>query len=181
MKWYRAMSYYSGGSPPAWRSRLVTERGSVANQGVHFVDLLQWVIGPVQTVWGRYGTFNHDIETEDQTMAILEFENGTWGMLHTTTCSVPDLGTRVELNGTQGFMTWEGRNVEIKQPEGQPKIDLEDIPVDPELPANIIADMVSAVRDGTPLQCDGHEGRKSVAIFEAIYRSSDSGVPVKVE
>jgi predicted dehydrogenase len=180
MKWYRAMSYYSGGSPPAWRSRLATERGSIANQGVHFVDLLQWIMGPVETVWGRYGTFNHDIETEDQTMAILEFGNGAWGMLHTTTCSTPHLGSRVEFNGTQGVMIWQDRDIDIKQPEGLAEINLEDIPVDPDLPDSIIADMVGTVRDGKPLQCDGYEGRKAVAIFEAIYTSSDTGKPVKV-
>jgi predicted dehydrogenase len=53
--------------------------------------------------------------------------------------------------------------------------------VDPDLPDSIIADMVGAVRDGKPLQCTGYEGRKSVAIFEAIYRSSEAGKAVEVE
>ena len=181
MKWYRDMGYYGGGSPQAWRSRLVTERGSIANQGVHYVDLLQWFMGPVKSVWGRYGTFNHEIQTEDQTMAILEFENGAWGMVHTTTCSTPNLGTRLEFNGTQGVMFVQDRAVEIKQPEGVPAVTKDDISVDPALPDSIIADMVGAVRDGKPVQCDGYEGRKSVAIFEAIYKSSDLGKPVKVE
>jgi predicted dehydrogenase len=114
-------------------------------------------------------------------MAILEFKNGAWGMLHTTTCSVPDLGTRVEFNGTQGLLVWEDRTVEVKQPEGQAEIVLDNIPVDPDLPDSIIADMVGAVRDGKPLQCTGPEGRKSVAIFEAIYKSSESGAPVRIE
>ena len=180
MKWYRAMSYYMGGSPAAWRSRLVTERGSIANQGVHFVDLLQWFMGPVETVWGKYGTMNHDIETEDQSMAILEFASGAWGLLHTTTCSAPRLGTRLEFNGTQGVLMWADRDIDIRQPEGVDEVKLDEIPVDPNLPDSIIADMVGAIRDGKALQCDGHEGRKSVAIFDAIYRSSDTGQPVTV-
>lgn len=180
MKWYRAMDYYLGGSPAAWRSRRVTERGSAANQGVHFVDLLQWFMGPVKSVIGKYGTIDHDIETEDQSMAILEFASGAWGMLHTTTCSAPDMGTRLEFNGALGVLTWADRDIDIRQPEGVDEVRLDEISVDPDLPDSIIADMVGAVRDGKPVQCDGYEGRKSVAIFDAIYRSSDSGQPVAV-
>ena len=180
MKWYRDMGYYGGGSPTAWRSKLVTERGSAANQGVHYVDLLQWFMGPVKSVWGRYGTFNHEIQTEDQAMAILEFASGTWGMLHTTTCSTPNMGTRLEFNGTQGVIMWEDRELDVKQPEGAEPFVIDKMPVDPDLPANIFADMIGAVRDGKPVQCDGYEGRKSVAIFEAIYKSSDTNQPVEV-
>ena len=180
MKWYRAQSYYDGGSPAGWRSRMVTERGSIANQGVHYVDLLQWFMGPVKTVWGRYGTFNHAIETEDQSLAMLEYESGAWGMIHTTTCSVPNLGTRLEFNGSKGLMIWDNRDVEIKQPEDAAAISLDDIPIDPDLPKNIYADVMGALCDGKPLQCDGYEGRKSVAIFEAIYKSSKTGGPVEV-
>jgi UDP-N-acetyl-2-amino-2-deoxyglucuronate dehydrogenase len=181
MKWFRAQSYYDGGSPAAWRSRRITERGSIANQGVHYVDLLQWFMGPVKSVQGRYGTFGHTIETEDQTMAMLEFESGAWGMIHTTTCSVPNMGTRLEFNGTKGLMIWDNRDVDIQQPEDADPISLDSIPVDPDLPQNIFADMVGAVRDGKPLQCDGYEGRKAVAIFEAIYKSAESGKTVEVE
>jgi len=178
MKWEPDMSYYGGGSPTAWRSRLVTERGSIANQGVHYVDLLQWFMGPVKSVWGRSGTFNHDIETEDQTMAIIEFESGAWGMFHTTTCSTPNLGTKLEFNGSEGALLWGDREISLFHSNVDPDLKIESIPVDPNLPASIFADMVGAVRDGKPLQCDGHEGRKSVAIIEAIYKSSATGKPV---
>jgi predicted dehydrogenase len=58
--------------------------------------------------------------------------------------------------------------------EAEPEeLDPVDFEVPEDLPENIFADMVGAIRDGKPLQCDGREGRKSVALFEAIYRSSD--------
>jgi predicted dehydrogenase len=52
--------------------------------------------------------------------------------------------------------------------------------VDPNLPDSIIADMVSAVTEGTPVQLDGYEGRKSVAIFQAVYESSRTGQVVEI-
>ena len=47
--------------------------------------------------------------------------------------------------------------------------------VPPDLPENIFEDMVNAIQTGSTLQCDGREARRSVALFEAVYRSSDTG------
>lgn len=180
MKWLRAQSYYDGGSPAGWRSRKVTERGSIANQGVHYVDLLQWFLGPVDSVYGWSGTFAHKIETEDQTMAMLKFKSGAWGMMHTSTCSVPDMGSAIEINGSQGALVWKDKGIQMYHSEVDPNTKLEDIPVNPDLPASIFADFVSALTKGTKLQCDGYEGKKSVQIFSAIYESSRTGKEVKV-
>ena len=65
--------------------------------------------------------------------------------------------------------------------EADPESSIDDFQVDPNLPDSIIADMVSAVTKGTPVQCDGYEGRKSVAIFEAVYESSRTGQVVKLD
>ena len=180
MKWYRAQSYYDGGSPPGWRSRKVTEGGSIANQGVHFVDLLQWFLGPVESVYGRSGAFSHQIETEDATMAMLTFKSGAWGLIHTTTCSVPDLGTAIEINGAQGTILWKDGKVTLYHSEVDPTTKLEDLAVDANLPHNIIEDMVSAITKGTKVQCNGYEGLKSVQIFTSIYESSRTGKAVKI-
>lgn len=180
MKWYRAQSYYDGGSPPGWRSRTVTEGGSIANQGVHFVDLLQWFMGPVKSVQGRSATFGHAIETEDQTMAIMEFQGNIMGAFHTTTCSVPNLGSYIEINGSQGTLLWKDSEISLFHSAVDPDLKLTDITVDPTLPKNIVEDMVSAITRGTPVQCSGYEGRKSVAIFEAIYESSRTGQVVQL-
>lgn len=175
MKWYRAQSYYDGGWPPGWRSRTDTEGGSAANQGVHSIDLLQWLLGPVVTVQGRSGTFNHDIDTEDCSVAILTFEDGAFGVVQTTTCSYPNLGTTIEVSGTSGTLTFDDATVKRYEREGadNPSIDEFDAPAD--LPANIIEDMAGAIDHGRPVQVDGEEGRKSVAIFNAIYESSKTG------
>jgi predicted dehydrogenase len=180
MRWYRAQSYYDGGIPAGWRSRTATEGGSIANQGVHSVDLMQWILGPVSTVYGRAGTVGHEIETEDQTMSLLTFESGAWGMIHTTTCSTPDLGTKWEIGGSGGSFAWSENKVSLWHSEANPESSIDDFYVDPNLPKSIIADMVSAVTEGTPVQCDGYEGRKSVAIIEAVYESSRTGQVVEL-
>ena len=180
MRWYRAQTYYDGGIPAGWRSRRATEGGSISNQGVHSVDLMQWMLGPVSTVYGRAGTVGHEIETEDQTMSLLTFQSGAWGMIHTTTCSTPDLGTKWEVGGSGGSFAWAENKVPLFHSAANPESSIEDIEVDPNLPESIIADMVSAVTEGTPVQCDGYEGRKSVAIIEAVYESSRTGKVVEL-
>ncbi|MBD3183992.1 gfo/Idh/MocA family oxidoreductase [Candidatus Poribacteria bacterium] len=179
MKWFRDQGYYDGGSPVAWRSKRRYEGGSAANQGVHFLDLLQWFMGPVKTVYGKSGTFAHDIETEDCSIALVEFASGTWGVIQTTTCSNPNLGSALEFTGTKGTLSWKDSKVVLYSVADNPDASLDDIEVEPG-PANIIEDMVSAVTKGTPVIVDGYEGKKSVEIFCAIYKSSRTGKPVEL-
>ena len=200
MRWFRSQQYYDTGSPPGWRSRRQTEGGSIANQAVHYLDLLQWWLGPVRSVFGKSSTLAHHIETEDASVAIIEFESGAHGLLFTTTCSVPDLGTIIEISGTRGTMAWKDQELTMFEaakvneaatqeggvyqlPEDMPQPETEnvspnDFPVPRDLPANIIEDMLGAITQGQPLQCDGYEGRKTVQIFSAIYESSQTGQPV---
>jgi len=180
MKWFRAQEYYDGGYPPGWRSRLETEGGSMANQGVHYVDLLQWFLGPVRSVRGRIGTLNHRIETEDAAFAFLEFESGAWGVILTTTCNVPRLGTVMEISGDNGSLVWKDGNVELWHCQDRPDSTLDEFTPDPSLPNNIIEDMVSAITKGTKVAVDGYEGRKSVEIFCAAYRSHRTGRTVRL-
>lgn len=181
MKWLRKQEYYDGGSPAGWRSRKATEGGSIANQGVHYVDLLQWFLGPVESVYARIGTLTHDIETEDATNAMLTFGSGAWGTIQTTTSNVPSLGTTMEIGGTDGTIIWKNNQVELWHMEGDPEAS-PDAFVPPEnLPGGIIPDMVSAITKGTPVAVDGYEGRKSVAIFNAAYESARTGKTVKVD
>ena len=180
MKWFRAQSYYDGGSPPAWRSKRRYEGGSAANQGVHFLDLLQWIVGPVKTVYGKSGTFGHEIETEDCSIAMMGFENGSWGMVQTTTTSNPGLGSELELTGSNGTLSWKDSKVVLFNVANNPDASLDDVEIESGGPANIIEDMVSAVTKGTPVAVNGAEGRKSVAMFNAIYESSRTGKPIEI-
>ena len=177
MKWWREQSYYNGGFPLGWRSRLETEGGSIANQGVHFVDLIYWLLGPVKEVYGRSTTMTHDIETEDLSAAQLTFQSGAWGLITTTTSNYPNLGTQVEISGTEGTVRWNQKGgIEITT-RTEESVDLSRFDV-PDAPADIAEDMVSAITKGTAPVVSGEEGKKSVEIFNAVYKSSETGQPV---
>ena len=176
MKWYRGQDYYDGGSPPGWRSRKETEGGSLANQGVHYIDLVQWWGGPLRSVTGWINTFAHKIETEDLSNSLWRFESGAWASIVTTTCNTPGRGTVVEISGDQGTIVWHDNKIELWETQTGAK--LEDFSAPPDLPSGIIADMVSAVTKGTKPAVDGHEGRKTVALLEAVYRSAAEGKEV---
>jgi len=180
MKWYRSQSYYDGGWPPGWRSRSSTEGGSAANQGVHSIDQLQWFMGDVKTVQGRCGTFNHEIETEDCSVGILTFASGAFGMIQTTTCSYPSLGTTLQINGSKGTITMDKSGAIELMIEGQEEVTIDQVEIETDFPENIIEDMVGAIIDGQPIMVSGEEGRKSVAIFTAIYESSRTGSIVQL-
>ena len=175
MKWYRSQSYYDGGWPVGWRSRSSTEGGSAANQGVHSIDQLQWFMGDVKTVQGRCGTFNHEIETEDCSVGILTFASGAFGMIQTTTCSYPSLGTTLQINGSKGTITMDKSGAVGLVIEGQEEATIDQVEIETDFPDNIIEDVVGAIIDGQPIMVSGEEGRKSVAIFTAIYESSRTG------
>jgi len=180
VKWYRSQEYYDAGFPPGWRKRRETEGGSAANQAVHFIDLIQWFMGPVKTVYGRSGTFAHKIETEDLSMALLTFENGAWGSIVTTTTSYPGLGSLIAITGDNGTIVWKDSNILLYKRKDDPEPSLDEFKLDPNRPKNIIEDMVSAIKKGTPVMVDGNEGRKSVAIINAIYESSKTGREIEL-
>ena len=180
MKWYRAQSYYDGGSPPGWRSRTGTEGGSSANQGVHSIDLFQWFLGPVKSVYGKSGTFIHEIETEDCSIGLLEFQSGAFGVIQTTTASYPSLGTAIEITGSNGTLSWRDSKIDLYKCQDNENPSLEEFQIDPNQPKNIIEDMVSAITKGTPVTVDGIEGRKSVEIFCAMYESAQKRIPVEL-
>ena len=179
MKWYREQTYYDSGFPQGWRKDTRFEGGSAANQGVHFLDLLLWFAGPVKEVLGRSATVGHEIQTEDLSVAMLTFKDGSWGVIETTTCNYPSLGTTIEITGQKGSMVWKDEGVSMLKVKDRPSLSLDGISIEPG-PANIIEDMVWALTKGTPVAVDGPEGRRSVELFTAIYTSSRTGKPVRL-
>ncbi|MAE62745.1 MAG: hypothetical protein CMJ18_00615 [Phycisphaeraceae bacterium] len=177
LKWFRDQEYYDAGG---WRGTWKMDGGgALANQTIHEIDLLRWLMGPPRTVTGRIAALNHKIETEDLGVAIIEFESGAVGtILGTTTFPVSDY-QGLEVHGTEGAMISTG-----EEPRWIFSPGLEDRAESIERFApyeNTIQNMVAAVRDGAPLICDGHEGRASVQILNAVYESArDGSKPVKL-
>ena len=192
VKWYRPPSYYAGTD---WRgTRGLDGGGALMNQGVHTVDLLLWLFGPVRRVSGRVATQLHAIDVEDTAVAVLEFANGAIGTIEATTAAYPGYARRVELTGSNGTATLEGDALVAVDLSGasdlsrrsaassdRAKAENAASPVVSDVSAHraVIEDFVGAIRERRKPCCDGAEGRRSVEVIEAIYRSSEEGHPVE--
>jgi UDP-N-acetyl-2-amino-2-deoxyglucuronate dehydrogenase len=201
LKWWRSQSYFDGGDPTGWRGTWAMDGGgSLANQGIHDLDLLQWFMGRVKSVRARTRIFSHRIETEDACQAFLDFESGAWGLIETTTTVWVGLGRAIEVHGTSGTVAlydrgigaWHfkdsgegpepeygvgsaGPMIEAGVVEGRPTGAVWEPTLPTDRPMNVIEDVVSSLTRGTPVACPPEEGRKSVAILEAVYRSARRG------
>src|SRR5580704_2877361 len=98
-KWYRRQAYYDSA---AWRGTWAMDGGSLMNQGIHYVDLLRWCMGPVADVTAKFSTRAHRVETEDIAVAVLTFASGALGTIVTSTAACPGSAQRLEITGTEG-------------------------------------------------------------------------------
>ena len=171
------------------------------NQGVHGIDLLQYLMSGVKSVFAYTGTVAHQrIEVEDMGVAIVEFINGAKGVIEGSTSAYPGLPTTIEIYGEKGTVTWqdgwitrwefkdateEDKNLiqeqERKRMEKEEKIDRSDPQAllgDTHVPQ--IRDMVQVVREGKEPACTGEDARKAVEIILAIYQSARTGKLVQL-
>ena len=101
VKWWRDKAYYDR---DAWRGTWNAEGGGVmVNQAVHAIDMYQWLMGPIDTIYGQWGNLSHPyIEVEDTAVAAIRFKNGALGTILTTVSSKPQLGSRIAITGENG-------------------------------------------------------------------------------
>ena len=198
LPWYRKQSYYDG-LHGSWKGTWKMDGGgSLMNQGVHTVDLLQWLVGRVEGVMGMFGVFAHEIEAEDQTVALLRFENGAIGTLYTTTCCYPGYDQVVTLYGTEGsILKQEGllRGWKLMDDaEGKEEEELlnfygekegtsgssDPMAVSFDGHTQIITDMVEAIKEDREPMINLESTRHAVEIINAIFESGRSGREIKV-
>ncbi len=190
MKYYRNTEYFTN-SP--WKGTWKLDGGgALMNQGIHGVDLITYLLGPVKSVFGKIQTKLHTIEVEDTAVCYVEYKNGAMGTIHATTSVNPGYPRYIEINGTKGTVILEESKIKKWDVEGY------DIPEDllyeeSELgghndPGAIstefhklqIADMINAVSENKKPLVDLYEGRKAVEIILSIYESSQSGLKVDI-
>jgi predicted dehydrogenase len=195
MPYHRPQAYYDSA---AWRGTWEQDGGGVLmNQGIHFVDLLLWLMGadPVR-ITARAATLQRQIEVEDTVVATLEFSNGALATLSATSTAPPGFRQRVEVYGTAGAIQLEGDAVVrwestrgIGPDAGEPSSSAAPAAASPATAspaaafptvgsqspvahADLIRDVVEALRDGRPPTVDGREGRRSVAAVLGIYEAA---------
>ncbi len=160
MKWYRSQAYYDSA---AWRGTWELDGGgALMNQGVHFVDLLLWLLGPVKRIYATCATVAHDIPVEDVAVVHLEFANGAIGVIQATTAAFPGLDERLEVTGTQGTIRVEKGNLALWEVPGSNRPILQ-------------TTTPSSAADPAALSVEGH--RQQLADFlEAIEQDREPAV-----
>lgn len=116
MYWYRGDDYYAANG--GWRGTWDLDGGgALMNQAIHTVDLLQWLMGGVESIKAHTATLVRDIQTEDTAAATFRFANGALGTMTATTCYKDSAPVRIEIIGTKGRVTLE--NITITHWEGE--------------------------------------------------------------
>lgn len=195
VKWNRSEAYYASAE---WRGTWALDGGGVLmNQGIHSVDMLQWYMGPVDSVHALTANLRHRaIEVEDTLVAMVKFKNGALGTIECTTAGYPGSLKRLEIVGTRGtavleennLLTWEFKQAEIEDERIREcysgKISKGGVaePMDIDYFGHYqqMIDFIAAIDENKRPLIDGEEGRKSVAIIRAIYESAASGKEVKL-
>jgi len=197
IKWYRTQAYYDKGG---WRGTWKLDGGgALMNQGIHGIDLLQWVMGGIDEVQGMTATLGHErIEVEDTAVASVRFKNGALGVIEGSTSCWPGAKIRIEIGGTRGSVVLEDETILAWQFEDEVAEDAEirakfgpreglsgggasdPSAIDSEGHRRQFEDFVGAIQAGKTPFCDGNEGRNSVAVITSIYRSVKEKRPVKV-
>lgn len=202
VNWWRSDSYFV--SPGMWKGTWKFDGGgSLANQGIHTLDLVQWFGGRVVEVYGKFGVFAHDIETEDKTVAVLTFANGALGTLTTTTAAYPGLDRSILLHGQNGSILAEDDELhrwrlkgesEAAEKEEESRMLAAHGPKGPRDSSTASDPFAFATRGhlaqfeafahamaaGAPIPNSIETARHTIEIMTAIYESGRTGSPVSL-
>ncbi len=188
--WWRNESYYAN----SWHGTMKLDGGgALMNQAIHMVDMLQYLIGPIESLQGYTANIGHKIEAEDTGVAVLKFRNQALGAIYGTTASFPGQFRRLEITGTKGtviqvensFPVWQFADKSTDDDKvrknfstitgGGGVSDPAAIPFEPH--ARNLAAFLYAVETGNPFEVDASEARKAVEIILAIYTSAKERIP----
>ena len=111
--WWRSDEYYNSSWRGTWK---LDGGGALMNQSIHMIDMLQYMVGPVDSLQAYSATLGHpQIEVEDTSVAILKFKNKALGMIYGSTASYPGQFRRIEITGTKGTAIMEENSLKVWQ------------------------------------------------------------------
>lgn len=202
---WRDEAYYQ--SDP-WRGKWEAEGGGVlVNQAPHPLDLLHWFMGPVDELFGYWDNLNHPyIEVEDTAVAVLRFKNGGLGSIVVSNSQKPGIYGKVHIHGSNGasvgvqteggsmfiagmtsiqeppindMWTIAGEKDMLERWQAEDRAVFERI--DPTVHYITLQDhdFVRAILENREPAVTGYDGRRTVEIFTAIYRSQRDRAPIK--
>ncbi|WP_346355408.1 Gfo/Idh/MocA family oxidoreductase [Azotosporobacter soli] len=187
VRWNRNDQYYS---QAPWRGTWANDGGCLMNQSIHNIDLLQWMMGEVESVFAYAATNLRKIEGEDVATAVLKFKSGALGLIEATTTVFPtNLEETLNIFGSDGTVVLGG--IAVNKVEAWRFADEDEAAVlanqGAEPPnvygfghADLIADFMDAVISDREPAINGEEGRKALEIILAIYHSVKYKKEIKI-
>ncbi|MCF7912769.1 MAG: Gfo/Idh/MocA family oxidoreductase [Candidatus Cloacimonetes bacterium] len=192
VRWSRPQSYYDQAK---WRGTWEFDGGAFMNQASHYMDLIQWLGGPVDSVMSMTATLDHSIETEDMGTGIIRFRNGTLGTVEVTMNIFPrNLEGSITVMGKNGTVKIGGIAVnkvehwEFRDYDDDDKL-IQQCDTNPTSVYGFghegyLRNVVEVLHGNGEPQTDGREGRKSLEIILAMYESAKNGkrvpLPLKI-
>ena len=188
VRWCRPQRYYD---QDAWRGTWALDGGVLANQASHHVDLLEWMMGDVESVYAAGTTALVDIEAEDTAAVVIRFKSGALGVIEATTAARPiDLEGSLSILGEDGtveisgFAVNEMRHWNFKVSDDADADVIENFSTNP---PNVYGfghkeyyqHVVDCIVNGKQQLVDGLEGRRSLELITAIYESIETGREVR--
>ncbi|MGN0179389.1 MAG: Gfo/Idh/MocA family protein [Monoglobaceae bacterium] len=184
MKYYRTEEYFRSS---AWKGTFKFDGGgALMNQGIHGVDLLQYIVGEPKIIKGKVKTLSHDVEVEDTAVAMLEFKNGAIGVIEASTCAYPGFERKIEIIGDKGYVVLtENKITEImlngkksinKKEKSEKNSANDPTAISYEMHRRQLLNFINAINGKEALLIDASEGRKAVKIIEDIYKSSKNNM-----
>lgn len=189
VRWCRDQDYYDQAS---WRGRWATDGGVLSNQASHHIDVLEWMLGDVASVFAMGRTALVDIEAEDTAVVLLRFTSGALGVIEATTATRPtDLegslsilgeGGAVEVGGfaLNHMKTWQFTKEETGDADVLAQYSVNPPDVYGFGHRSYYQHVVDCLRNEKAHLVDGLEGRRSLELITAIYESIESGAEVRV-
>lgn len=184
VRWCRTQEYYD---MDAWRGTWALDGGVLTNQASHHIDLLEWMMGEIDSVFARGMTSLVDIEVEDTAVVVVTFSNGALGIIEATTATRPrDLEGSLSILGEKGAVEIGGFAVNqmkvwnfVDENEDDKEV-LEKYSVNPPDVYGFghqayYEHVVHCISQGKQNLVDGLEGRKSLELISAIYGSIETG------
>jgi UDP-N-acetyl-2-amino-2-deoxyglucuronate dehydrogenase len=188
VRWTRPQEYYDA---EPWRGTWEFDGGAFMNQASHYVDLMQWLVGPVESVMAKTATQARRIEAEDSGVAVLKFRSGALGVIEVTVLTYPrNLEGSITILGEKGSVKVGGTAVNRVDTWLFAEYDDDDklIEAANTNPPNVYGfghegyyrNLIKVLRGEARPDTDGRAGRKSLELILGIYESAKTGREVPI-
>jgi UDP-N-acetyl-2-amino-2-deoxyglucuronate dehydrogenase len=183
VRWNRPQDYYDAAS---WRGTWEFDGGAFMNQASHYVDLIQWLVGPVESVMAKTATQARRIEAEDSGVAVLRFRNGAIGVIEVNVLTYPrNWEGSITIIGEKGTAKVGGTAVNKVEHWSFADYDDDDKLVESAATAppsvygfgheGYYRNVLAVLRGEAQPETDGRAGRKSLELILGIYESAKAG------